>query len=219
MRVLMTADTVGGVWTYSLELVRALRPFGVEVALATMGEPLTPGQRAEAAGIEIHESRYRLEWMEDPWRDVAAAGEWLRALEIRLRPDVIHLNGYVHAALNWGAPVLVVAHSCVLSWWRAVKGEDAPAGQVRYREEVTRGLRSANLVAAPSRAMLAEVNRWYGPLRTAVVIPNARSRTTAAGVMKDSIVFAAGRLWGRCQEPGHPRCRRGRDPLAGLCGG
>ena len=37
MRVLMTADTVGGVWTYALDLARALAPHGVSVALATMG--------------------------------------------------------------------------------------------------------------------------------------------------------------------------------------
>src|SRR5437868_5547300 len=34
-RVLMTADTVGGVWSYALELSRALGKCGVEVGLAT----------------------------------------------------------------------------------------------------------------------------------------------------------------------------------------
>jgi glycosyltransferase involved in cell wall biosynthesis len=105
------------------------------------------------------------------------------------------LNGYVHAALDWRAPVLVVAHSCVLSWWRAVKGEDAPVAWSRYREKVTRGLRSAHLVAAPSRAMLAQVDRWYGPLHTGVVIPNGRSRAAAGDLAKEPMVFAAGRLW------------------------
>ena len=36
MRVLMTADTVGGVWTYALELAGALAPLGVDITLATM---------------------------------------------------------------------------------------------------------------------------------------------------------------------------------------
>jgi glycogen(starch) synthase len=50
-RVLMTADTVGGVWTYALELCRALERCSVEVALATMGAPLDPSQAREAAAL------------------------------------------------------------------------------------------------------------------------------------------------------------------------
>ena len=42
-RVLMTADTVGGVWTYALELARALAGFGVETTLAVMGGRACPG--------------------------------------------------------------------------------------------------------------------------------------------------------------------------------
>ncbi|HYO60185.1 MAG TPA: glycosyltransferase family 1 protein, partial [Archangium sp.] len=40
----MTADTVGGVWTYALELCRALAGDGVQVELATLGAPLSPAQ-------------------------------------------------------------------------------------------------------------------------------------------------------------------------------
>ena len=35
-KIFMTADTIGGVWTYALELTRALQFFSVEVHLATM---------------------------------------------------------------------------------------------------------------------------------------------------------------------------------------
>ena len=45
MKLLMTADAVGGVWSYSLELARALAPHGVEIVLATMGPPPTGAQR------------------------------------------------------------------------------------------------------------------------------------------------------------------------------
>ena len=104
----MTADTIGGVWTYALELIRALGTQGIEVGLATMGAALTGTQREEVRSlpeIELFESTYKLEWMEQPWRDVAAAGEWLLELEERFRPDVIHLNGYAHGALAWRAPI------------------------------------------------------------------------------------------------------------------
>ena len=79
----MTADTVGGVWTYALELARALEPHGVEIALATMGARLSAAQRAEVArlaNVEVFDSGFKLEWMDEPWRDVEAAGWWLLEL-------------------------------------------------------------------------------------------------------------------------------------------
>nr|WP_223646558.1 glycosyltransferase family 4 protein [Corallococcus sp. EGB] len=163
----MTADTVGGVWSYALELCRALCARGVCVDLATMGGSLSPAQWQEArelSGLTVHESTWRLEWMDAPWDDVRAAGEWLLALEARLSPDVVHLNGYSHGAWPFRAPVVVVAHSCVLSWWEAVKGADAPACYRRYREEVAKGLHAASRVVAPTRAMLDSIRRHYGAL-------------------------------------------------------
>ena len=67
-------------------------------------------------------AEFALEWMDEPWDDVARAGDWLLALEERDRPDVVHLNGYVHGAAALSRPCLVAAHSCVLSWWAAVHG-------------------------------------------------------------------------------------------------
>ena len=197
-RVLMTADTVGGVWTYALELVRALGPHGVEVALAAMGAPPGEGQRAEAAGVPnltVFESDFKLEWMEEPWADVRRAGEWLLHLEGRLRPDVVHLNGYAHGCLPWRAPALVVGHSCVLSWWRAVKGGDAPGVWGQYREEATRGLRAAGLVVAPTRAMLSALEEHYGPLPPARVVPNGRDASRFRPGAKEEFILTAGRLW------------------------
>ncbi|MGE5646650.1 MAG: glycosyltransferase family 4 protein [Acidobacteriota bacterium] len=192
----MTADTVGGVWPYALELARALPDIGF--ALATMGAPVSARQRDEADGIanvDIFESTYRLEWMDNPWADVAAAGRWLLGLEARLKPDVVHLNGYTHARLPWRAPVVVVAHSCVLSWWRAVKREPAPACWDRYREEVRAGLEAAGLVVAPTHAMLASLRENYGPVRHARVIPNGRTPQQFPPGIKENFILASGRLW------------------------
>ena len=61
--VLMTADCVGGVWTYALDLARALSARGVSVALATMGRPPSGAQRAEAGsvpGLSLHPSAFAL---------------------------------------------------------------------------------------------------------------------------------------------------------------
>ncbi len=197
-RVLMTTDTIGGVWTYALELCRALERHQVEVTLATMGAPLDPFQAAEAAALpnlQVHESAFRLEWMREPWEDVEAAGEWLLDLERRTSPEIVHLNGYCHGHLPFAAPVLVVGHSCVLSWWRAVKGETAPVEWETYYSRVARGLRAADLVAAPTAAMLRWLEDLYGPLQHARVIPNGRRPELFAPLPKDPFVLSAGRLW------------------------
>lgn len=197
-KVLMTADTMGGVWTYAVDLAFGLTERGVEVALATMGEPLNDSQREKVDRIprlKVFESNFKLEWMEDPWRDVEKAGEWLLGLEERLDPDVIHLNGYVHGALPWNAPRVMVGHSCVLSWWRAVKGEVAPEDYDRYAIEVAAGLDAADLVIAPSESMLASLSQHYGPPRRSRVIYNGRDAKTFKPSAKEPILFTAGRLW------------------------
>jgi glycosyltransferase involved in cell wall biosynthesis len=196
-RILMTADTIGGVWTYAMELARALGEEGVEVILASMGELATSEQRREAGAIgnlELVESRYRLPWMDHPWEDVRLAGDWLLDLAARTTPDLIHLNEPVHGSLSWPAPTLAVAHSCVVSWWEAVWGTVPPADWSRYWKEMGRGLRGADQVVAPSRWMLDAVRRFYG-IRCGVIVPNGRRATDLGPERKEPLVFAAGRLW------------------------
>jgi glycosyltransferase involved in cell wall biosynthesis len=198
MKVLMTADAMGGVWTYALELARALEPHGVEIVLATMGRRLDREQRRSllrAANVELAESRYALEWMPDPWRDVDAAGQWLRSIEERVRPDVVHLNGYAHGALDWEAPVMIVAHSCVMSWWRAVRHEAAPPEWGPYRAAVRRGLAGAELVVAPTQAMLSAVAEHHGTLGPTRVIANGLDSRRWSGRSKAPFILAAGRVW------------------------
>ena len=198
-RVLMTADTVGGVWTYALDLARSLAPHSVSVSLATMGRLPTLQQSAEAASIPtlaLHPSEYALEWMPDPWDDVVRAGDWLLALEAEVRPDIVHLNGFAHGDLPWQAPTVVAGHSCVLSWWQAVHGTDAPSDWDRYRAEVRRGLQSASLATAPTQAMLSALETHYGPLQNTRVVPNGREASLfAPDACKEPLVFSAGRLW------------------------
>src|SRR4051794_6579361 len=147
MKVLIATDTVGGVLTYTTELAAALEAGGDEVVVATMGPRLRREQRQLLAG-RVHEGEFRLEWMEDPWAEVDAAGEWLLGLEREERPDVVHLCSYAHGALPFAAPKVLVAHSCVLSWWRAVHGVEAPARWDTYRERMGAGLAGADAIVA-----------------------------------------------------------------------
>ena len=197
-RILMTTDTVGGVWRYAIELCSWLADRGATVHLATMGARMTRPQRREARAIprlSVHESEFRLEWMDDPWEDVERAGTWLLEREAEARPDVVHVNGYTHGALAWRAPCVVVAHSCVESWFRAVKGEPAPVLYARYRRSVRRGLSAAAAVVAPTSAMLHALEEAYGPVWTGRVIPNGVRGTHAAPATKEPFVLSAGRVW------------------------
>ncbi|WP_439881793.1 glycosyltransferase [Pontibacter sp. MBLB2868] len=197
-KILMTADTVGGVWNYSLELVRALAPFKTEVALATMGAPLTAEQRRQADEIDnltVYESEYKLEWMENPWEDVEKAGEWLLQLKDEVEPDLVHLNGMVHGALDFGVPTVVVVHSCVMSWWKAVKDEEAPREWDKYKELVTKGLQSADMVVAPTQAMMHQAEALYGPFQNSMVIYNGRGQYGFQFGKKEPFIFSMGRVW------------------------
>ncbi|HEX2121456.1 MAG TPA: glycosyltransferase family 4 protein [Thermoanaerobaculia bacterium] len=194
MKVLMTADTVGGVWTYAIELTRALPD--VHFTLATMGRRPSDAQRAEVPeNVTLAESEYKLEWQDNAWADVLRAGAWLLDLDSELAPDLVHLNGYAHGALPFGAPRLVVGHSCVLSWWRAVKNESAPPEWNEYRTFVERGLAAADLVVAPSAWMLGELHDFYRFDTPSRLIYNGRAFAVPQFEERMPSVFAAGRLW------------------------
>jgi glycosyltransferase involved in cell wall biosynthesis len=118
-------------------------------------------------------------------------------LEQSFAPDVVHLNGFAHGRWPFAAPKLVVGHSCVCSWFEAVKREPAPSPQWdRYRSEVRAGLRAADKVVAPSAAMLAALERHYGPLPHGSVVHNGRDASRYRGAAeKEDFVLTAGRLW------------------------
>ncbi|MBI5492257.1 MAG: glycosyltransferase family 4 protein [Deltaproteobacteria bacterium] len=194
----MTADCAGGVWTYSLELARAIGAHGARVTLALMGPPLTEDKKEDAARIpdlEVLEGGFKLEWMEDPWDDVRKAGEWLLSVEERLRPDVVHLNGFCHGGLGWKSPKLIAAHSCVVSWWEAVHGKALPPEWDRYRREAGNGLNGADAIVAPTNAMLSSLYRNYFIRPFCAVLPNGRSGEPFGPGKKEEMVFTMGRLW------------------------
>lgn len=197
-RILMSADTIGGVWTYAMELIRGLNDYDIEVVLATMGRPLDRAQRKTAAALsnlDIVESDFQLEWMEDPWSEVDLAGIWLLGLEEEHRPDVIHLNGYSHGNLRWHHPCLVAGHSCVASWWNAVRGGILPPEWNTYRQRVAAGLRGADQVVVPTYAMRDALQKWHGPLSAIRVIPNGSTPLSTVDLAKEEIVLSVGRLW------------------------
>lgn len=198
MRILMTTDTVGGVLTVALDLCQALDRYGVEVVLAAMGPRMSDEQRAAVhalPNVRLEQRRGALEWMDEPWDDVDAAGRWLLALAWQHEVSLVHANGYGEAALPFGVPVVVVGHSCVLSWFQQVRGTDAPPSYAEYRARVRRGLHAARVVVAPTQWMLATLDELYGPLPSRRCIPNGRSTLELRPRAKAAMVLCAGRRW------------------------
>lgn len=201
-RVLMTTDTVGGVWTYVVDLVKEYQKKGIEVALATMGPLPAKHQLQQIAGItnvELFESSYKLEWMDDPWKDVDEASEWLLELEIITHPDIVHLNGYVYGELPWHAPVLVTAHSCVCSWFGQVMGVEIPQQYTKYKRMVKNGLMGADRIVVPSLYMKRLLNCYYEKNWNASVIYNGRDPLQFVPQKKEPYIFTAGRLWDKAK--------------------
>lgn len=196
-RILMSADTVGGVWSYALGLAGAWAGQGVETVLAAIG-PLSPAQRAAAGAIEgvvLRAVDARLEWMQGAAGDVAGTGRWLLDLERRFAPDLVQINGYAHAALPFAAPVIAVAHSDVLSWHAAVQRRPAGPEWRAYAAAMREGLANARMVVAPTHAVLDDLAhhgmRWHA----AAVIPNGIDPGRFAPRPKQAVVLAAGRAW------------------------
>ena len=198
MRVLLSVDTVGGVWTYALELTNALARYDVEVVLAALGEPLREEQRTAALAspaLRVHALDCDLEWMDEPWGDVERSGEWLLEIAAADDVDLVHLNGFAHGSLPWAVPVLVAAHSDVCSWHEAVRREPAGSEWDRYRDAVEQGLAGADAVVAPTRAMLFALERCYPFDGERRVIPNGRDPHRFRPLAKEPFVLSAGRLW------------------------
>ncbi len=198
MHVLTTVDAVGGVWTYALELARALPD--VEFSFAQMGPRPNETQRAEVeslCNVRLFESDFLLEWQENPWVDVDESSHWLLELERDLRPDVVHLNGYSHGALLFASDIrkIVVAHSCVLSWWQAVKGENAPREWREYERRVEGGLSAANKVVAPTKAFGREIKRIYNLQNEVQTVYNGAAPIACEPQKREPFVLAAGRAW------------------------
>ncbi len=80
LKLLMTTDTVGGVWLYSLELCKALQEYDVYVHLVAMGAWPSEAKQQEVATMKnvlLYKSNFKLEWMQDPWEDVEKARNWI----------------------------------------------------------------------------------------------------------------------------------------------
>ena len=201
MRLLMTADAVGGVWTYAIDLARGLQAHGVETRLAVNGPP--PSQpahlAAEAAGVEVVATGLPLDWLAQAPGEVEAAGAALARLARAWRADAVQLNSPAYAAAaGFDPPVVGVQHSCTATWWRALRGEAAWPPDFAWRFDLARrGLLACGRVVAPTAAFAEAVRDAYCLQRAPEAVWNGRAPCAAASLAADATacVFTAGRLW------------------------
>lgn len=194
----MTTDTVGGVWEYSVELCKALEKYGVNVHLAAMGTWPTEDQQEEVGKLKnvlLYKSDYKLEWMQDPWQDVAQAGKWLNSIYHTIQPDIIHFNNYAHLGKEWNCPTVTVFHSCVQTWWQAVKGTTAPSSWDKYLKVLKDSLNASNLVVGPTNAILEKAKESHNITSPTKVIYNGRDIEASPGHQKENIILCVGRIW------------------------
>jgi glycogen(starch) synthase len=197
MRILLTTDTVGGVWDHTVTLARELDRAGCDVLVAALGEPRDAKLAQLPPGVQVVWRRYRLEWMPDAAEDVRAASAWLRELAGLWGADVVHLNQLAYSAEPFPAPVLVAVHSDVLSWWRGVHGTAPPASLDEYAGWVRAGLAGAGAVVTPTAWQAEQVRLHYG-VAVARVIPNGVDVPEGEPAPRgEARVLSVGRLWDR----------------------
>jgi glycosyltransferase involved in cell wall biosynthesis len=199
LHVLMTADAVGGVWQYALDLAGGLRPHGVDTTVALIGPAPSEDQQAmaQAVGANLILTGLPLDWTASRPDEVEEAGRALARIAEQLQPDLIHLNSpALGASATFDAPVVAVCHSCVSTWWRAVKGGALPEDFIWRTDLVRRGYARADRLLAPTLAFAQATATAYDLEEAPTVVMNGR-RAPRAGMSApfELFVFTAGRLW------------------------
>ena len=119
MRVLLTSDTIGGVWSFTQELAKGVLVAGHHVALISFGALPSSAQSAEMHALEdTFQGTFRyipstapLEWMQ---QNVLTWPEGRRVIEQVIEefmPDLLHSSQFCFGSLNTTIPILITAHS------------------------------------------------------------------------------------------------------------
>jgi len=198
----MTADTIGGVWTYAMTLCESLQNQGIEIHLATLGRPISDHQNKQLEKLEnviLYESNFKLEWMEDPGDDVQATAFWIGEIYEKVQPDLLHFNNYVKISDRWNCPKITVFHSCVATWFEAVKGEKIPESWQKYMQHLNKALQASDCIVFPSNGIKNLAEKVHGQIENSVVIYNGANFTYNKIPKKQHYILTAGRIWDKAK--------------------
>jgi glycosyltransferase involved in cell wall biosynthesis len=196
IRVLMTVDAVGGVWRYAMDLAAGLQASGVSFTFVGLGPRPSAAQRHEAEGLgKLIWEDAQLDWLAKGPADVADLPALLQRLVHKENIDLLHLNAPSQACgLKLDCPIVVISHSCVVTWIHAVRGEKQPAEWAWQKRHNRTGFDAADAVLAPSRSHAEALEHCYGPIDGLSVVYNASQASTGIS-QRQPFVFAAGRWW------------------------
>ena len=195
-RILMTLDAVGGVWRYAMELGEAIKPLGYHTLFVGFGLKPSLAQTMEAQRIgDLEWLPQPLDWLADDERDLDGIGEAIESLASDQAIDLIHLNLPSQAAnLSSRRPVVAVSHSCVVTWWQAMRSEPLPSDWLWKKRLNETGFANSDAIVAPSESHAALLRSCYSLPLEVSVIHNAMAADLGGGP-KEPFVFAAGRWW------------------------
>lgn len=195
--VLITLDAVGGVWRYAIDLARGLGENGMRTTLLGFGPPPSPDRAAEVGEIDnasLVWSEHTLDWMAGNEDELAGIAPVIEEVAERENIDLLHLNLPSQACgLSHKRPIVVASHSCVVTWWAAMRREALPESWRAARERNRRGFDAAEIVVAPSGSHAEALEQAYGPMLLDVVY-NAATEV-APPEAKEPFALAAGRWW------------------------
>lgn len=195
MKLFLSTDTVGGVWDYTLALVRELRRREHQVLLAVLGEPSEEHLAALPEGVEAVWRPYRLEWMPGAAEDIAPAGRWLSEVARLWGAEVVHLNQMAYSTHPYGAPTVVAVHSDVLSWFGEALGCEAPPEWEQYATWARHGILAADVVVTPSAYQSDLALRSYGRAADRVIHNGVRPTPDEPEPRRESRLLSVGRAW------------------------
>jgi glycosyltransferase involved in cell wall biosynthesis len=197
--VFATSDTVGGVWTYALDLAQGLAAQGIATTLAILGPGPDRTQIAQAETVpdlRWIETGLPLDWTAESPAMLAAAGRALGAFAAASDAVLVHLNAPAFAAARpFRQPVVGVLHSCLATWWQAVRTGPLPEDFAWRTEMLREGLAACGALITPSAAYGERVASVYA-LPRPFIVHNGRSPSAAAQPRaRKPIAITAGRLW------------------------
>jgi glycosyltransferase involved in cell wall biosynthesis len=210
MRLLITTDTVGGVWRFSQELTRGLLDAGCAVALVSFGRQPSASQLSECQALTDRWSeQFRfisteipLEWMQENWRSLDEGTPLLEKTTREFGAELLHSNQFCFGAVQVGIPTVITAHSDVLSWGRACRSGDMEDSEWlrSYCMLVQRGLDKADALTAPTVWMLQALGEGFSLPLQKRVISNGRTLPALGKRVRRLQAVTTGRLWDEAKD-------------------
>ncbi len=179
MKILMTSVAAGGLWSYTVDLLRELGALGCELDLAVLGGDIGEARRIEAerlTNVVVHQ----------PPR-AAARGrrlhEWLARLAAASAPDLLHLNDFTSGTHAFQIPAVLVAHD---------------AGPAARRRSVVESVERADHVIATTESGLRELLERYPEAdaegRETIIRHGVDPHRWPMGQRREAFVLASGAL-------------------------